>query len=186
MARPSKIDRLPAEIRDKIGSLRRDGRTIDEILSVLRQLDVDVSRTGLGDHIKRIDAIGARLRESRAAAEAIMARLGEQPDNRTARLNIELMHANVQQLLAGGDDGTPVTLDPQGAMLLARTMKDLAAAAKTDVDRELRLRKEFADRAGEVLDQAEADITGAAAAGRTIDPMEALRKVREDIYGMVE
>lgn len=185
MARPSKIDRLPAEIRDKIGGLRRDGRTIDEILSVLRQLDVDVSRTGLGDHIKRIDAIGARIRESRAAAEAIMARLGENPDNRTARLNIELMHANVQQLVAGGDDGAPVTLDPQGAMLLARTLKDLAAAAKTDVDRELRLRKEFAAQAAKAIDKAEAEVTGAQADGRAVDPAEVLRRIREDVYGIV-
>lgn len=147
MARPSKIDRLPGEIRDKIGQLRRDGRTIDEILSVLRQLEVDVSRSGLGEHIKKIDAIGARLRESRAAAEAIMARLGESPDNRTARLNIELMHAGLMQLLAGGEDGESVTLDPQGAMFLARTIRDLTAASKTDVDLELRLRREFAQEA---------------------------------------
>lgn len=185
MARPSKIDRLPAEIRDKIGALRRDGRSIDEILSVLRQLDVDVSRTGLGRHVHRIDKIGARLRESRAAAEAIMARLGETPDNRTARLNIELMHANLQQLVAGNDDGEPVALDPQGAMLLARAIKDLAAAAKTDVDRELRVRKEFADKAAEVLDQAEAAVTGAQATGRPLDPVEVLRKIREDVYGIV-
>lgn len=185
MARPSKIDRLPPEIRDKIGALRRNGRSIDEILSVLRQLDVDVSRTGLGRHVKRIDDIGARLRESRAAAEAIMSRLGESPDNRTARLNIELMHANVLQLLAGGDDDKPVVLDPQGAMLLARTMKDLAAAAKTDVDRELRLRKEFAAQAGAVLDQAEAAVAGAQATGKAIDPVEVLRKIREDVYGIV-
>ena len=44
MARPSKIDRLPQELRDAIGDLRRQGRTIDEILAHLRSLGVgDVS-----------------------------------------------------------------------------------------------------------------------------------------------
>lgn len=182
MARPSKIDRLPVEIRDKIGALRRDGRTIDEILSVLRQLDVDVSRTGLGEHIKKIDTIGARLRESRAAAEAIMARLGESPDNRTARLNIELMHASVMQLLAGGEDGATVTLDPNSAMLLGRTLRDLTAASKADTDRELQLRRALKAEVEAKLDAAERDLDD----GSPTDPLVVLRRIREDVYGIFE
>ena len=59
--------------RDAIGDLRRQGRTIDEILAHLRTLGVaDVSRTGLGEHIRKWDAMAKALNGSRAAAEAII------------------------------------------------------------------------------------------------------------------
>lgn len=157
MARPSKIDRLPPEIRDLIGRLREGGRTIDEILAKLNELDVDVSRSGLHRHVQRWDKIRARLQESRAAAEAIMSQLGESGDNRQARFNIELMHASLQSLLSGGEDGEPVTLDPEGAMLLSSAIRNLVSASKTDQDRELRIRKEIAadmaKKAEAVVDQ---------------------------------
>src|SRR5690606_5862247 len=79
----------------------------------------------------------ARLRESRAAAEAIMARL-DQGDNRLVRLNIEMMHASLMQLQAG-EDGAAVTLSPQDAAFIARAIKDLTGAAKTDTDREAKI-----------------------------------------------
>jgi hypothetical protein len=157
MARPSKIDRLPAEVRDLIGRLREGGRTIDEILAKLNELDVEVSRSGLHRHVQRWDKIRARLQESRAAAEAIMGQLGESSDNRLARFNIEMMHASLQSLLAGGEDGQAVTLDPESAMLLSSAIRNLASASKTDQDRELRIRKEvaaeLAEKAEAVVDQ---------------------------------
>jgi uncharacterized protein YfiM (DUF2279 family) len=144
MARPSKIDRLPSEVRDLIGRLREGGRTIDEILLKLNELDLEVSRSGLHRHVQQWDKIRARLQESRAAAEAIMGQLGHDKDNRLARFNIELMHASLQSLLAGGEDGQAVTLDPESAMLLSSAIRNLASASKTDQDRELRIRKEVA------------------------------------------
>jgi len=58
MARPSSIERLPAELRELIGHLRERGRTIDEILAKLAELDVDVSRSALGRHVQHLDAAG--------------------------------------------------------------------------------------------------------------------------------
>jgi hypothetical protein len=152
MRRPTKIERLPADVRDLIARLRDAGRTIDEIRDKLLELDVEVARSTLGEHVQKIDAIAARVRESRAAAEAIMARLGEGGEDRTARLNIELMHAGVMQLLSGGEEG-PITLDPQSAMLLGRTLRDLAIAARHDTERKIRERKEFAVKAAAVVGQ---------------------------------
>lgn len=143
MGHKSTIDRMPAEIRDTIARLREKGRTIDEIRDKLGELDVEVARSTLGRHIKRIDAVYERVKESRAAAEAIMSRLGESADNRTARLNIELMHANLSDLLMG-EDGEEVTLDPESAMFLGRTLRDLATASKYDVDREVKVRQQAA------------------------------------------
>ena len=58
MARTTKIKRLPKEIRDEIGRLRENGRTLQEIMAKLRELDVDVSQTTLWRHVKQLDAIG--------------------------------------------------------------------------------------------------------------------------------
>jgi len=56
MARMSTVDRLPPEVRELIERLRGNGRTIDEILAKLRDLDAEVSRSALGRHIKLLDA----------------------------------------------------------------------------------------------------------------------------------
>jgi hypothetical protein len=156
MRRPTKIERLPADVRDLIARLRDAGRTIDEIRDKLLELDVEVARSTLGEHVQKIDAIAARVRESRAAAEAIMARLGEGGEDRTARLNIELMHAGVMQLLSGGEEG-PITLDPQSAMFLSRALRDLAAAAKQEVERQIRERNEFAEAVADEVERIATD-----------------------------
>lgn len=56
MARFSIVDRLPAAHRDLIGRLRRDGRTIDEILAELRMREVPLSRSALGRYLRRLEA----------------------------------------------------------------------------------------------------------------------------------
>lgn len=182
MARPSKIDRLPREVRDRIGKLREAGCTIDEILAKLQELelDVEISRAGLARHTRKLDAIGRRIRESRAAATAIMTSLEKDKDNRLARFNIELMHANLQALL-GGEDGEEVKLTPQEAMFLGRTLRDLAGAAKTDADREIKVREEVAKQHAAKLDSAVQD---AAAAGEKGLSAERIAQLRRDFLGV--
>jgi hypothetical protein len=59
MARPSTIDRLPAEVRELIARRRADGRTIDEIRATLADMDVRPSRSALARHISELDAADA-------------------------------------------------------------------------------------------------------------------------------
>ena len=65
---PSSIDRLPEEIRAAIGKLRTQGRSIDEILAHLGTMDVEVSRSALGRHVKRLATLQERMRSSREMA----------------------------------------------------------------------------------------------------------------------
>ncbi|WP_127088338.1 phage protein Gp27 family protein [Aquabacter cavernae] len=182
MARPSKVDKLPAELRDMIGRLREGGCTIDQILSKLRELDADVGRSGLGDYIKRFDAMRERLHNSRAAAESIMARMEDGGDDRVARLNIATLHASVMELMAG-EDGEAVTLDPKSAKLLSETMRNLASASKADQDRIINLKRHLAEETRKKVEAIADEVAGAAT---PMDPMEVLRRVREDIYGIYE
>jgi DNA-binding transcriptional ArsR family regulator len=69
MAHMSTIRRLPAELREMIARLRQNGLTIDEIMAKLHELDVGVSRSALGRHIKLLDeATGGDLGMAREIA----------------------------------------------------------------------------------------------------------------------
>ena len=180
MARKSTIQRLPSRLREQIGELREAGHTIDEILTHLKQLGASVSRSAVGRHVKQLDAIGKEIQRSRAIAEALVKRYGEAPEGRTARLNIELMHAFVNRLLVS-EDGEVVTLEPNEVMAVGRALKDLAQAARHDVAREAETRAQFASRAAETAVQTAED--EAAKAGRPLPP-EALKRIREQVYGI--
>lgn len=145
--RPSSIDRLPAEIREAIGRLREHGKTLDEILDHLRAMEVEISRSALGRHVKGMDAMGERLRRSRAMAEGLARQLGETPGDKVARLNIELMHSVVNDMLAAADDedspeskASKAALHaPMGAKLVAEAIERLTKASRHDQDFVLKL-----------------------------------------------
>lgn len=146
MARKSKVDRLPPEIRSEIEDLRDAGRTIDEILAKLRELGVgedDVSRPGLGRWTKKWDAMRERLQTSGMAADVLISRLeAEGTSKRIAQLNVSMMQAQVMEFLAGGEDGEPVTFDTDKAKTLSEIIRNLANAAKSEQDRLVVYRKE--------------------------------------------
>jgi hypothetical protein len=143
MPRPSKIDQLPPEIRAEIGRLRGRGLTIDQILDHLRTLlDRAPSRSGLGRHIHGLDKLGASMKRSRDVAEVLVRELGDAPESRAARLNIELVHSAVLDLFLKSEDGDEVdefgkrTLEgnPEGMMMLAKTLDHLGRASKSNAD----------------------------------------------------
>ena len=172
---PSSIDKLPPEIRELIGRLRENGATSDQIKAKLDELDADVSRSALGRHIKGLAEIGERLRHSREVATALVSRFGDEPDNRVARLNIELMHGLVMQAITAtteGEDGEPggaVTFTPEDTMFLARSLHSLATAQKTDTDRLLKVRVEVAKEAAKAVE------TVGKAKGLTKETMDAIK-----------
>ncbi len=145
--RPSTIDRQPPQIRELIGTLLEGGCTLDQILAKLGELDVDVSRSALGRYSKRIVDLGSEMLKSRAVAEALVKHLGDQPDDKIARLNLELLHSSVFSILTtpakdeNGQD-VPLVLAPDAAKALSEVMRNLTTAAKNDTDRTFRIRAE--------------------------------------------
>ncbi len=186
MARPSKIDRLPSEIRDQIGSLRERGFTLDEIMEHLHHLDGVApgslpSRSGLGRHIQGLDKLSERLHRSRTVAEALVRKLGDAPEGRQTRLNIELMHAMVTDLFLaaeGGEDGQPVTLDAKTIHDLAKAVDHLTRAEDRDAQHILKLQEQAEKRArAKVLaEQAEALDKMGAKGGVSEDTKRAIRE----------
>jgi len=145
--RPSTVDRLDPEIKDLIGKLRIDqGWTIDEILTKLRQLGQgEVSRSALGRHVKSLEEIGQQLRHSREVAQALVAQVGDAPEDRVADLNIELMHSMILRLVTATNDegdGQPVTFGPEDVSFMGRALQSLASARKTNTDMVMKVRDE--------------------------------------------
>ncbi|MGO1078328.1 phage protein Gp27 family protein [Inquilinus sp. CA228] len=183
MARPSKIDRLPGEFREAIGRLREQGHTIDEILAHLRSLGVDtISRTGLGEHVQKLDAIGERIRQSRAMARELVERYGEAGEDRLARLNIELLHDLVFRLQTAVVDGEPVQLSTLDAQRLSATLRNAQTSARADIDL-ARAKKVWADEQKKKLAAVEAEIEAAGPDAKP-DPAAVLKRIREDVYGI--
>lgn len=148
--RASTIDKLPAEIREMIGRLRQADTPINDILAKLRELEVDISRSALGRHTQKIDAIGERMRRSRDMATALVDRLGDNPDNRLQRMNIELLHGIFFDLVTAAATASEeenasegqVVLGPKDVKLLAETLRNLSTADKTNADRILKIEQE--------------------------------------------
>lgn len=175
----SSIDKLPPEIRELIGKLRRErGATIDEILAHLRQLDVDVSRSALGRHVAKMADIAERMRNSRAIADGLVSQFGDDPDNKLARANLELMHSVVMQIITAAEvdpetgEAQPVTFDPKDAMFLAASMNSLASAEKTNADRIIKARLEAAKAAAKAVD----DVARTRPAGLTAETVNEIKR----------
>lgn len=189
MARPSSVDRLPEEVRVEIGRLRGMGWTIDQILEHLRGLlDQAPSRSALGRHIQGLDALGERMRRSRHVAEALVRELGDAPESRTARLNIELLHSAILDLhmrAADGEEGSdPEGLaalagNPEGAMMLAKALDHLTRASRANVEFVAKAEARAAERAKR--DAAKAVESVARAKG--LSP-ETLAAIKEGIFGV--
>jgi hypothetical protein len=145
MGRVSSVKLLTKELRELISDLHDGGVTLDQILAKLRELGVDsISRSALARYTVDIDKVGERLRRSRDMAEVLVKGLGKAPESQTAQLNLELMHSALFDLLAGGEDGEGLQLDPKEAAFLAGALKDLAGAQKTQADFVFKVRQETA------------------------------------------
>lgn len=182
MPRPSSISRLPSEIREAIGRLREKGRTLDEILAHLARMEVGVSRSALGRHVRHLDKLGARLRQSRALAEGLGRTLGEAPGDQVARVNIELLHSFLAETLASADDAESehgeearaALRNPKGAALFAEAVERLTKASRHNQDFVERIER----RATEAARRAAAGAAEEAArsAGLTAPLIETIRR----------
>lgn len=186
MPRKSTVRRLPPELREQIGALLEQGRTLTEIKAALDQLGAEVSRSALGRYKQHLDKVGEKLRRSREVAEALIAKLGAAPESKALRLNVELMQGAILDLLlkineegCGDEDAKSVALEPQGAMLLGKALDHLSRASKADAELIGKI-KEQADAAAR---KAAAD-TAATAARKGGLSAESVEAIKREILGI--
>lgn len=150
MARKSSIHQLDARLRGAVDGLIREGRyTLDDILAHLAQLnggESPVSRSALGRYAQRAEEQMARYREAQEVAKVWVAKFADEPEGDVARLLPEMLRSVAFQTL-GSMSERESAAEAAEVMLLAKAMKDLAAADVLTTQRILKIREEVAKRA---------------------------------------
>ena len=158
MGRRSSIQRLDPKIVAEINSLLERGRTLDEILSALRNIGVsEVSRSALGRYKQSYDEIIASVRESRQVAEVLVKEFGTDTEPKAMRANIEMLQALVSRL--GREITRGETLDVKQIAILSGALESLGRASKADVEMMTKIREEARREMKAKLDQAVEDVT---------------------------
>lgn len=176
MPRPSTIRRLDPELRSVLDSLLAEGRyTLQQVTDHMRSLGAPLSKSAVGRYSQDFDRVAADIRASRQMAEAIGRELADMPGADPSRVVIEslqalLMRARMQ--LADAEE-----IDVEQLSYLSRSVKDLAAALKANVDTELRIRERTAKDAAKAAEKV------ATAEGLTADTVE---KIKASILGVTK
>lgn len=181
--RPSRIQQLPPKIKAKLDELLRAGVTQTKILDQLAPLleaigERPLSYSSLNRYTARMETVGRRLREVREATEAWTARVGEKSSNIGA-YTIEMLSTLIFDLTLQAHEGA---VDVDKVQELALSVQRIERASHLNAARERAMRKEIAGLAAEEARKAakaETEKNG------HVLPPEALRAIREQVYGMV-
>lgn len=139
MSRKSTVAVLPQEVVTEINRLIRDGCTIDEILRALSPLGVPVSRSAMGRYVKSARESMEKYRQAQEVAKVWVDKLEAEPSGDVARLLPEMLRVVAFQSLSSmGEAEEPA--NAMDVMLLAKALKDIAAATKVNIDVEKQLR----------------------------------------------
>jgi len=185
--RPSRIQQLPAPIKDLLDELLRSGVTQKAIREQLAPLleaagEKPLSAAGLNRYATRMAAFGRRVREAREVAGVWTAKLGETPTSNVGAYTLEMLRTLVFDLTLHAHDDEQ-QLDVEQLQNIALTLQRIERASKLNTDRERAIRKEVAELAA-----AEAEEAAKVASEKTghVLPPEALRAIREQVYGIVD
>ena len=149
MGQKSTIARLDPRLKEAVDRAVREGRaTIDEIVARSSLWEARSLARRVGRYVQSGARTMERYREAQEVASVWVRKMEETPDGDVGRLNAELLRTVAFQVLSAlGDNDAEVK--PNEIMLLARAIKDLASADKTSTDRELRVRREVAQKAAQ-------------------------------------
>ncbi len=152
MARSS-IRRLPRELRAELDRLLSDGQmTIRELTAHLQTLGADVSKSAVHRYSQDFERMAKDIRLAREMAVAIGRELEAVPSGDAGRLAIESLQALLLRARMEIADGEKLKV--REVAELARAAKDLSAALKTNVDVEIRIRKQTAEEAADAAEEA--------------------------------
>lgn len=160
----SSIDLLPDPVRDQLNELLRDRKVtqkdaviqINQILEGLQHPE-RLSKSAVNRYAVRMDRIGKRMREGREVADALIGRLGAQPQGKVGNLVNEILRSVSFELSLNLTDGE---LDEENAPAVVSMLKDLALttmrlekASNLNVEREKEIRQQALAEAAEKVDK---------------------------------
>jgi len=142
---------LEDDDRKALDQLIMDGKlTLDRIVKWLDEKGYGISRSAVGRHAKKVESVGAKLRQSRVMTEALVTELGPDiSEGKQGRVLVEVLRTLTFDLMSGrmSDDSDTDEFDTKDVANLAKALKDLASANKIDFDRELKIREEAEKKA---------------------------------------
>ncbi|WP_319519648.1 DUF3486 family protein [uncultured Martelella sp.] len=189
--RLSKIDLLPEECDDVVAwaaqELANRDRTQtdiypefrDKLLAIQGEYGVafDIpSFTAFNRYSVKLAQMTRRLEQTREIARTISERMDAEASDELTLIAAEAIKTLVFELLtAGGESG----VDPKGAMQLANALRAATQAQGVSTSRRHKVEAEFKAKVGQAMDAIEGQEDKL-----TPDGKEALRRIREDIYGI--
>lgn len=133
MGRHSSVDqKLTKTKKRKLQQRREEGCTLDQIMTKEKLEDHGVSRSALGRYMKKTERIAAKMRQQRAMAEVIVSSQRTDLDSKSARLNVQLVHSVITDIMAALKTGE--TLKPAEAAAIAKALDSLARVERQDLD----------------------------------------------------
>lgn len=174
MGRKSTVRRLPPEIFAAVEEMVASGRaTIDEIVTHIKGMGGDVSRSAVGRFKQRHETQLARYREAQEVAGVWSSKFAENPESDVGLLLQQMLSTIAFQSLVDVE-----TLDPKDVMFLGKALKDLAGAQKLSLEM---VQKALARRQAQLEAQAKAAAaemeTTAKSAGLSDDTVEKMRAI---------
>jgi RNA-binding protein YhbY len=151
----SSIVKLDPRVRDAVDTAVREGRaSIDDIVLLIKSYGATVSRSSVGRYVKNASEQLQRYREAQEVAKVWIGKLNEEPEGDVARLLSEMLRTVAFQQIgemsqAEGKDKPK----PMDIMLVAKALEHLSKSQKTDVDRAVKIRDEFAKQAADAAAQ---------------------------------
>lgn len=146
MPKKSSIRKLPEPVQAELNQMIVAGKfTLDELTAWLADKGAAVSRSAVGRYSQNFEEVAKELRLVREMSLAMKSELEDIPDGDGGRMIIESLQAlllRARMQLADSD-----ALDVEEVSLLARAMKDLQAALKSNVDTEMKIRDRVAKQA---------------------------------------
>ena len=188
MGRPSTITRLPADLREALEAWIRDPAvTQAEATELLNGLLAEsypdrppVSRHAVNRYSLSMDKVGEKMRQSRQAADAWVARLGSEPSGKVGHPVVEMLKTMVFEINLQLQD-TELDADSIPGVTrqlreLSLTIERLERASQRNEQRESEVRRRAAE---ELAQKAEAE----AGSGGSVTT-ERLREIVRNAYGI--
>ena len=180
MPRKSKITRMAPEARAYVEKLLREDRlTLDEMIADLTaKFPSDKpSRSALHRYQIAHKEVTERIRTQDVVARAIVAELGENPDERAGALLMQTVTTAMTHVALRMNESDEATIDD--VRKLARAAKDTIAARATS----LKERQAIEQAARERLLREQKEKLDKVEKKGGFD-LETLRRIREEVYGL--